>query len=371
MAATGDKKQKERPAKNTAGKVKRAENGFGLPRTHTPRPTMADVARLSGFSAMTVSRALKDGASVSAKTRERILEVIEDIGYVPDLTAGGLSSKRSGFITALVPTINNSNFSDTACGLTDALSERGLQLLLGYTDYSAGREEELIAAMLRRRPEGMILTGGFHTDRARRLLQSAAIPVIETWDLPEDPIDQVVGFSNAAAARAMVHHLVERGYRNIGFIGGSSNRDTRGADRRAGYEAAMAELGLGEGHVITFGTPPISMEQGGQAIAQMIEQWPEVDAVICVSDLSAFGVIMECHRRGWAVPGRVAVAGFGDFEVSRCCWPSISTVTVSSYDIGKRSGELLLSTMDRIRAGEEVTPSTVMIDFKVVAREST
>ncbi len=335
------------------------------------RPTMADVARLSGVSAMTVSRALKDGASVSAKTRERILDVIEEIGYVPDLTAGGLSSKRSGFVTSLIPTINNSNFSDTACGLTDAFSKHGLQLLLGYTDYSAAREEELVAAMLRRRPEGMILTGGFHTPRARHLLDSAAIPIIETWDLPDNPIDQVVGFSNAEATGAMVHDLYKRGYRNIGFIGGSSNRDTRGADRRAGYEIAMAELNLGEGHVITFGTPPISMEQGGQAIVQMIGQWPEVDAVICVSDLSAFGVIMECHRRGWDVPGRIAVAGFGDFEVSRCCWPSITTVSVNSYDIGKQAGELLLATLDSLRSGAEVKPATQKVGFKVVSREST
>ena len=342
-----------------------------LPASVVARPTMADVARISGFSAMTVSRALKDGASVSAKTRERILEVIEEIGYVPDLTAGGLSSKRSGFITALVPSIDNSNFSDTACGLTDVLGKQGLQLLLGYTEYSAAREEELVAAMLRRRPEGMILTGGFHTARTRHLARSAAIPVIETWDLPETPIDHVVGFSNAQAARAMVLDLYKRGYRNIGFIGGSTQRDTRGADRRAGYEAALAELGLGEGRVVTFGTPPISMEQGGQAIVQMLEQWPQTDAVICVSDLSAFGAIMECHRRGWAVPGHVAVAGFGDFEVSRCCWPRISTVSVNSYDIGKQSGELLLATLDKLRGGTRVAPETLEVGFEVIAREST
>lgn len=354
-----------------AEEVTERNSSLGGQRSLISRPTMADVARLSGFSAMTVSRALKDGASVSAKTRERILEVIEEIGYVPDLTAGGLSSKRSGFVTVLIPTINNSNFSDTACGLTDVFSKRGLQLLLGYTDYSAAREEELVAAMLRRRPEGMILTGGFHTPRTRHLLESAAIPIIETWDLPENPIDQVVGFSNAEASGAMVRDLYARGYRNIGFIGGSSNRDTRGADRRAGYEAAMADLGLGDGRVVTFGTPPISMEQGGQAIVQMLEQWPKTDAVICVSDLSAFGAIMECHRRGWAVPGRIAVAGFGDFEVSRCCWPSISTVMVESYDIGKQAGELLLETLDGIRSGAEVTPATRRIDFKVISREST
>ena len=110
--------------------------------------TMADVARLAGVSAMTVSRALRPDSAIAATTRARIFKIIEDIGYVPDMTAGGLSSRKSGFIAALIPTINNSNFADTARGLTEVLSTAGLQLLLGYTDYSQEREEALIEAML-------------------------------------------------------------------------------------------------------------------------------------------------------------------------------------------------------------------------------
>ena len=145
--------------------------------------------------------------------------------------------------------------------------------------------------------------------------------MIETWDVPERPIEHVVGFSNAAATNALVHHLHARGYRNIGFVGGTSNRDTRGADRRFGYTQAIEQLGLPRGRVISFGKPPISMEQGAEAIVRLMSQWPDVDAAVCVSDLSAFGALMECHRRGWSVPGRVAIAGFGDFEVARCCSP--------------------------------------------------
>ncbi|MGO8366732.1 LacI family transcriptional regulator, partial [Rhizobium johnstonii] len=80
---------------------------------------------------------------------------------------------------------HNPNFSDTARGMTDALQNTGLQLLLGYTDYSPEKEEELIEAMLRRRPEGIILTGGSYTARARRTLVKAGIPVVETWEFPE------------------------------------------------------------------------------------------------------------------------------------------------------------------------------------------
>jgi LacI family transcriptional regulator, gluconate utilization system Gnt-I transcriptional repressor len=334
-------------------------------------PTMADVAKRAGVSTMTVSRALRDGASITADTRRKIMAAVEELGYVLDQSAGSLSSKRTGFVAALIPSINNSNFADTARGLTDALQGSGLQLLLAYTGYSVENEESLIETMLRRRPEAIVVTGGRHTDRARKLLGQAGIPVIETWDLPREPIRHVVGFSNAEASVALVRHLYDKGYRRIAFIGGTTNRDTRGADRRAGYERAMAELGLDNARVISFGTPPISMKQGGEAIAQLVEQWPDVEAAICVSDLSAFGALVECQRRGWKVPERIAIAGFGDFEISSHCYPTITTVGVNCYDIGHSTGQLLLRAIEGERSGRSVAADTILMQYAVIPREST
>ena len=339
---------------------------------------MADVAARVGVSKMTVSRALNRSASggahdrrTSEALRQRILAAAEEMGYVIDQTARTFSSKRSGFVAALIPSLNNSNFSETAHGLSAAVEASGLQLLLGYTDYRVETEERLVRAMLTRRPEGVILTGGSHTPAARAMLQSAGIPVVETWDLPAEPIEHTVGFSNADATAALVRHLHGRGYRRIAFIGGTSNRDTRGADRRRGYSQAIRELGLPDGRVISFGQPPISMAQGGEAITQLVKEWPDVDAVVCVSDLSAFGALMECQRRRWKVPGRIAIAGFGDFEVARACHPRITTVAVDCAGIGRAAGELLLRAIDAARSGHRLPPETVMIPFHIEQREST
>jgi LacI family gluconate utilization system Gnt-I transcriptional repressor len=335
---------------------------------------MADVAARVGVSKMTVSRALNRsgsaGRSTSEALRQRILQACAEMGYVIDQTARTFSSKRSGFVAVLIPSLNNSNFSETAQGITAAVEARGLQVLLGYTDYRIENEERLLRAMLARRPEGVILTGGAHTPAARAMLQSAGIPVVETWDLPEQPIEHTVGFSNAEAAAAMVRHLHAKGYRRIAFIGGTSNRDTRGADRQRGYAQAIRDLGLPEGRAIGFGQPPISMAQGGEAVAELIRQWPEVDAVLCVSDLSAFGALMECQRRGWAVPQRIAIAGFGDFEVARACHPRITTVAIDSVGIGRAAGELLLRVLDGTRDGRRPPAETVLIPFRIEQRES-
>lgn len=332
-------------------------------------PTMADVARHAGVSSMTVSRALKNSDLVSETARERIFKAIDELGYVLDLSAGSLSSKRTGFVAAIVPSINNSNFADTARGITDALEKTGLQLLLAYNDYSVEREEKLIEAMLRRRPEGIILTGGIHTDRARRLLENAGIPVVETWDAPSQPIDQVVGFSNEEAMAKLVRTLAGKGYRRFAYIGGTTERDTRGNQRRAGFQKAIAELQLPEGRVVSFGVPPISMEQGGEAMAQVLSQWPDTQVVICVSDLSAFGALMEAQRRGLKVPQDVAIAGFGNYEIAACCHPRITSVDIECYEIGRLAAEKLIQSIRKPdHAGRR---DLVLTNIRIVEREST
>lgn len=330
-------------------------------------PTMADVAEHAGVSTMTVSRALKKDGRVSKATRDRILEAVNQLGYVLDQSAGALSSGRTGFVAALVPSINNSNFSDTARGITDGLEGAGLQLLLGYTDYATEKEEKLIESMLRRRPEGIILTGGSHTDRARRMLRNSGIPVVETWEIPDDPIDHVVGFSNSQVMGQLVRELAAKGYRKFGYIGGTTARDTRGSMRRAGFLKAVEELGLPPGRVISFGVPPISIEQGAQAIVNMLERWPDTEVVLCVSDLSAFGALMECQRRGLRVPEDIAIAGFGDYEISAFCHPRITTVNVDCYGIGRHAAEKLLQAI----RGEATSASEITLtSYKVVLRES-
>lgn len=330
---------------------------------------MSDVARLAGVSKMTVSRVLA-GHSVAAETRARVCAAIDQLGYVADAAAGALSSGRSEFVAVLVPSLSSSNFSDTVRGLTDALEPEGLQLLLGDTDYDLEREERLVRSMLRHQPRCIALTGAQHTDATRKVLERSAIPVVEMWDLPTRPIDTAVGFSNVRAARAMVRHLAERGYRRIGFLGGASELDRRGLDRLKGYQAEIKALRLGEPRVVRLGESPITMSHGGPAMAALLAQWPDTDAVMCVSDMSAFGAIMECHRRGLSVPADIAVAGFGNFEVAACCHPAITTVSVDAYGIGLRTGEALLAALQARDSGEPVDSQSIRIDYTIVARES-
>ena len=329
-------------------------------------PTMADVARAAGVSPMTVSRAFKQDSSVSEATRTAILRAAEDLGYVLDSTASNLRSQRTDFIAVTIPSINNANFADTAGGLSDGLKDRGLQILLGYTNYDILEEERLVEQLLRRRPEAIVVTGGRHTDRTRRLLGNAGIPVIETWDLPDAPIGHVVGFSNAAAVQGMVDHFVARGLTRIAFIGGDADRDTRGTDRRAGFIGAMQRHGLDATRLIAAGVPPISMREGAQAMGRLLDTLPDTEAVICVSDLSAFGALTECQRRGIAVPDRLSIAGFGEYEIGAISVPPLSTINPFPREIGTRAAALILTVLD----GLQPTPARIEITPELLIRGS-
>lgn len=306
---------------------------------------MADVAKAAGVSPMTVSRALRPNTSTSDATRQRIVEAADRLGYVIDSTASGLSSRHSGFVAMTIPSINNTNFADTLRGLSEGLKETGLDLLLGYTNYDIEEEERLVKSFLRRRPEAIVVTGGNHTARCRQLLGASGVPVIETWDLPKEPIDYVVGFSNAHAGALMARHLYEQGYRKIGFIGGHTSRDTRGSDRRSGFLSTLEELGLDTTRVAETGPPPTSMGRGAAALAKLLEDHPDTDAVMCVSDPAAFGAMMECQRHGLKVPQDIAIAGFGADDISTNAIPTITTVDVMPYKIGQRTAGIIRAAL--------------------------
>ena len=331
------------------------------------QPTMADIARLAGVSAMTVSRALRPDSSISDTTRQRIVEIADQLGYVMDSTAAGLSSGRTGFIATTIPSINNSNFADTVRGLTEGLADTGLQILLGYTDYDPAKEEQLVEQFLRRRPEAVVVSGGSHTDRCRRLLERADIPVIETWDLPKDPIGDVVGFSNRRASKLMVEHFVAQGFERIAFIGGDTSRDTRGLDRRRGFIEAAEEMGLAADRVLASGIPPITMHDGAKAIGHLLEKWPDTQAVMCVSDLSAFGALNACLRKGLKLPDELAIAGFGAYDLAEYSIPTLTTIDVSAYDIGRRTAAGIVELL----RGNGDMASPILVEPKLIAREST
>ncbi len=308
--------------------------------------TMEDVAQAAGVSRMTVSRALRDEGQVTEKTRKRILDIVKKMNYVPDQMAGSLSTKRSGFIATLVPSINNVHYGKMIQALTEHLEGTGLQILLGHTDYSQQREESLVESLLKRRPEAIALPFDGHSKRTVTLLKNAQIPVVQLWETPAKPIDYTIGFSNEKVSRNMTEELIGLGYKNIAFLCETNDEWTRGSARREGFKRAMENAGLSPHRMIRFGTPPMSIKDGHFVGINLHQYYDDIDCVFCVSDAPAFGLISGLKEAGIKVPDDIGVAGFGDFEISRYSDPTISTVKFDAAEVGNVAAELIVKLLD-------------------------
>jgi LacI family gluconate utilization system Gnt-I transcriptional repressor len=329
------------------------------------RVRIEDVARVAGVSPITVSRALRQPELVSERARASVAKAMREVGYVPDLVAGSLASNRTNVIAMVVPTLASSVIAEPIDAIPDMLGRHGYHVLIANSGYDEVDEEEMIWTLLGRRPDGMVLIGVTHSARTRKMLKAARIPIVETWDLTDQPIDMVAGFSNFESARAIVRLLGEVGYRHIAHVTTSEKGDSRAAARRRGYAAALAELELGEPWVIEAAQPQ-SYLSGRSALARLIESDRELDAVFFANDVLATGALLECQRRGIEVPRHIGIAGFGDAELSAQLTPALTTVKVPRYEISRRAAELLLARLH----GETVENHMIDLGFQVLRRES-
>jgi LacI family gluconate utilization system Gnt-I transcriptional repressor len=324
---------------------------------------MREVAELAGVSRMTVSRALNEPEKVKGELRQRVLDAVRELGYVHNHLARNLSSQRSNVVGLVLPSLENSIFAQTVKGISDYLRPRNLQLMLTEAADDPEEEERVIGSFLAQRVGGLILHGTRHSQATRRMLEASDIPVVETGDLPDSPIDMVASYSNYEAAKAMTHHLARLGYKSIALASLANN--TRANARQRGFRDALAELGLPY-------APERSIEVsrglggGAEAVAFLADRMPETDALFCAGDVLAIGALLECNKRGWVVPKRLAIASFDDVEIMRYVSPAMTCLRLPRYDIGRRSAEMLFARMQ----GAEVAAKHINLGFEIMQRAS-
>jgi LacI family transcriptional regulator, gluconate utilization system Gnt-I transcriptional repressor len=325
--------------------------------------TLADVARLSGVSPITVSRALNQPEIVSARTRARVLAAVQRLGYVPNMVAGSLVTRRSQLIAALVPSISTLMFARMIESFEASLRERNYEVILGVTHYDILREQQLLQAILRRRPDAVFLTGVTHTEQSRGWLHAAGIPVVETWDLTRAPIDMLVGFSHEDIGRSTGRFLLSKGYRRFGLL---TTREERAALRANGLLDELKAHGEAD-HRTVHVQPPTTPRAGRDGLSALLATDFCPDVIVCSSDSTAHGVIVEALHRGMAVPSRLAVMGFGDMDFAADLEPGLSSVRVDPAKIGAAAAAALLGRLDGQTDGERV----IDMGFELCPRAST
>ncbi len=335
------------------------------------RIKLRDVAELAGVSPMTVSRYFTQPSLVAKEAQERIAAAVEQTGYVPNLFAGGLASTRGKMVGMVIPNIAGGVFAETVQGVTDTLRPHGYQLLLASSNYSADEEQQAVRSFIGWSPAALIVTGHRHTSETDKLLASAGIPVVETWDHKAGSPHIQVGFSHFNVGVDSTRFLYQRSYRRIVFVHTGQPEDFRANERAKGYETAMTELGLTPSTLRSVAEAPL--EAGKHALETLLRgRWP-AEAIIFANDNLAAGALLHGLRTKISIPGECAVMGFGDLSIADKLVPSLTTVRPPRYEIGQIAAERIIEAL-RIESGE-IGAGTIkrenLLAYELLEREST
>ena len=218
---------------------------------------------------------------------------------------------------------------------------------------------------LGQRPAALIVAGIDQTPSARRLLEGAGCPVVQIMDIGPEPVDMMIGFSHVEGGRVATEHLIEVGYRRIGFVG--ARMDPRSQRRLAGYRAAVEAAGIYDPRLVITTPIPSSVSLGRELLRDALAKTPTLDAVFCNNDDLALGVLFECNRAFIRVPQTIGIAGFNDLDMMQAAYPSITSVRTHRYEIGRRAVAMARARID----GEAVGEPVVDLGFDLRIREST
>lgn len=329
-----------------------------------PSVRMSDVAVAAGVSPMTVSNCFKHPDKVVPETRRRVLKVAARLGYVPNLIAGNLASGRSKVVAAVTPSIQNSNFAGMIMGLEHELEAQGYHLIISVVE-AASSEYNAVRALIGRRVDGIILTGVDRDEATRRLLNQSRIPTVETWNLEGPFVDMAVGFSMRDAAREATQLMIDKGLRKIGVASYETIGNRRFHERLRGFSDAMTAAGLPDDLVASV--PGRSGFAGGRtALEELLAREPGLEGIFCFTDVLAAGVIFDCMRRGWPVPERLAVAGYGDYEIAAELPPGLTTVRTPGDRIGEEAARMIMARC----SGAQIESRVVDVGYSLVRRGS-
>ena len=325
---------------------------------------ITDVAIAAGVAPMTVSRVINTPDRVSPETTAKVRAAIDRLGYVPNLIAGGLSSRKSRMVAAIVPTIAHPMFAGLVQAFSETMREAGYQVMLSISGYGDNDDDALFRALLGRRPDALLITGSGYSPGALEMLIEARIPVVEIWDISGRPIDMLIGFDHAKVGAEVAAFLLAKGHNRFAMM---AAMDSRALARARGFTEAVAKAG-GELVLQQVLPAPSTIGAGRDGLRALLPFLNEPCAVFCSSDMLAFGVLTEARVQGVPVPEHLAVCGFGNLELSEMSEPPITTVSLEGVETGRTAAAFLLRRL----AGEDRRDADrVQVPFRIIDRATT
>lgn len=321
------------------------------------------VAKRAGVSVATVSRVLNGKDKVTAKTKQKVEEAIQDLNYEPSMLGRNLRNSESRIVLILIPSISNPFYFDIIKGIENMALSQNYNILLCETDSKPEKEEIYFDLLRKKMADGVIsMDPAVNVETLKELAENYAIIQCSEYGggigIPYVTID-----SEEASYRA-VKHLIQIGHQKIALMN-SDEKFLYARERRMGYERALQEHGilLNQDHI--FYTQELGFEQGQLAMKKILQLEDRPTAVFAVSDLLAIGALKEINAAGLHVPKDMAVVGFDKIDFSNMTNPALTTVAQPMYKMGTVAARMLI---DKIQGK---TVDSVVLGHELVIREST
>lgn len=319
------------------------------------RPTQDDVARHAGVSQTVVSVVLnaRSAVAISAETRQRVLEAIDTLGYVPDGAARSLRTRKTLLIASLIPDITNPFYPAFERGIQDIADANGYDLTAYNTDGLREKELRCIRSVRRARVDGVIATPFQVTADDFAPLIESGVPVVVFGEMTSDPTQQLIDeifVNDFAAASELVRYLLARHEMPLMMLGCPEDI-LRREGRITAYQHIMRERGLGQHELLIRGDDPT--EAGGYAAMRtFLGRSALPRAIFASNDMMAMGAMVAIREAGLRVPDDIAVAGFDDITVARLLNPPLTTVAQFPELLGRRAAEMLFDRLNGSVSGE-------------------
>ena len=333
--------------------------------TSTPRHplTLRDVSQASGVSEMTVSRVLRNRGDVSQNTRDKVLLVAKQLGYVPNKIAGALASQRVNLVAVIIPSLSNMVFPEVMTGISEVLETTDLQPVVGVTDYLPEKEERVLYEMLSWRPSGVIIAGLEHSETSAMMLKASGIPVVEIMDIDGSPVDAMVGISHRRAGREMAVSILKAGYRKIGFLGTKMPLDHRARKRFEGFTEALAKSGV-EVTDQEFYSGGSALVKGREMTQELLRRNPNLDFLYFSNDLIGAGGLLYLIEKGISIPNQIGLAGFNGVELLKGLPRQLATMDACRSEIGRKAAEMIVQQVNHPKTSfEKIHELVPKIDF--------
>jgi len=329
------------------------------------KPTIKDIARASGLSYSTVSRALNNHPKIKDSTQKRVLEVAEKMGYRPNLFARSLAKRKTFLIGLIFYDFRNTFYSELTRAIQDAAEKRGYWVVQACHDDDLAKSQALARSMLEIGVEGIIMASALMHDQViESLLDEGSPPIVLANRRLETAKGDLVGLDNAYGAILLTNHLIHLGYSRIAMVKGLPTASTS-VDRYSGYQEAMRNKGLDIDPEWDF-SGPFTEKTGYEAVNKLMNLKNRPEAIFCCDDDIAMGCLRGLAELGLRVPEDIAVVGFDDAHISSHPCIQLTTISQDVEQMGRLSAELLVRRIEN----KDAEPQRVVLEPHLMIRRS-